>query len=556
MRLDSFEEVKKITESLIRIPSVVGAAGQETACAEKVYEYYAELPYFQKNPKQLYLLKTEDDAMDRHSAVAYVRGTKGSSRKTVILMGHIDTVGVDDFTPDSTIAFDPERIPEHLLKTEAIDPQVKADIESGEFLFGRGALDMKSGVACQMYVVKYFSEHPEELDGNLLAIAHCDEEDMSHGILTGLIDFKRLKAEEGFEYIASINSDYCTPYFEGDENRYIYFGAVGKLLPSFYIVGRETHVGQPYGGLDPNLIAAEITHRIELNTGLCDESHGEITMPPVSLKQADRKELYTVQTAGAAYCYYNFFTHSMSPKDVMEKVKTIAEEAFEAVIGRINASWREYCGKANFQYRELPWKARVLTYQEFYEELKGIHGDGFEAHIREFSHRLNQEQPLMDLRNFSVRIIEEAWKWSSDKNPAVILYFSSSYCPRVEVTGKDEKERRLISAVDEAVGREQPCCRNTIIKKWFFPYISDASFMAVCDDEEALAALEKNMPAWGEKYTHKVKDILEINVPVVNIGSHGQDGHKYTERVHQRYTFENVTNMIYNTVRELLPVAR
>ena len=132
-------------------------------------------------------------------------------------MGHIDTVGVDDYKPDPSIAFDPDRIPEYLLNMEGLDPQVKKDIESGEFMFGRGSLDMKSGVASQMYVVKYYSEHTDELDGNLLAIAHCDEEDMSHGILTGLLDLKRLKEEEGFEYIASINSDYCTPYYEGDE---------------------------------------------------------------------------------------------------------------------------------------------------------------------------------------------------------------------------------------------------------------------------------------------------------------------------------------------------
>jgi arginine utilization protein RocB len=195
---------------------------------------------------------------------------------------------------------------------------------------------------------------------------------------------------------------------------------------------------------------------------------------------------------------------------------------------------------------------RVYTYQEFYNELKSIHGDAFETHIKNFSKQLNQEQPLMDLRKFSVKVIQEAWKWSIDKSPATIIYFSSSYCPRVEVTGKDENEKRLISAVEEAIKQEQNHCSNNIVKKWFFPYISDASFMAVCDDESALVALEKNMPAWGDKYTHKVKDILEINVPVVNIGSHGQDGHKYTERVHQRYTFENVTNMIYNTVKALL----
>ena len=112
-------------------------------------------------------------------------------------------------------------------------------IESGEFMFGRGALDMKSGVAGHMYLMKYFSEHPEELNGNLVQIAECDEEDNSHGIITGVDYLLELKKKEGFEYIACINADYSTNYMPGDENRYIYYGSIGKLLPCFAAFGKE-----------------------------------------------------------------------------------------------------------------------------------------------------------------------------------------------------------------------------------------------------------------------------------------------------------------------------
>lgn len=552
MYLNSFDDVKDITRDLVAIPSVVGAKGQETACAKKVYDFYSALPYFQERPNQVYLLKTENDVIDRHNAIAYVKGTKGKSNKTVILMGHIDTVGIDDFSPEQCMAFDSEKIKSYLLQTKNIEDLVKRDIHSGEYFFGRGSLDMKSGVAAQMYVMKYFSEHPEELNGNIVAIAHCDEEDMSHGILTGLIDFERLKKEEQFEFIASINSDYTTPMYEGDENRYIYYGAVGKLLPSFYVIGRETHVGQPYGGLDPNLITAELTKRIDLNVELCDEALGETTFPPISLKQSDLKELYTVQTANKAYCYYNFFTHSMSPKDVLEKVRKIAVESFNSVISEMNCSYQKYCSQVGYDYLPLGWKCRVYTYEEFYKEVLEIRGLSFENHMREFSVKLNKEEPYIDLRIFSIKMLEEAWKFHPDQSPAIIIYFSSSYCPRVEITGKNDNEKRLIEAVEKAVNDEKYHCKNPIVTKYFFPYISDASFMAVCDDEDSLISLKNNMPAWGDKYSHKVEDILKINVPVVNVGSHGYDGHKYTERVHEAYTFGNVPNMIYKTVCNLL----
>lgn len=84
---------------------------------------------------------------------------------------------------------------------------------------------------------------------------------------------------------------------------------------------------------------AEITRQINLNTDLCDEAQGEVTIPPMGLKQADTKVGYTVQTALSAYGYFNFFTHSMSPKEVMDKVKGVADSAFNRVIDDINNNY-------------------------------------------------------------------------------------------------------------------------------------------------------------------------------------------------------------------------
>ena len=86
----------------------------------------------------------------------------------------------------------------------------------------------------------------------------------------------------------------------------------------------------------------------------------------------------------------------------------------------------------------------------------------------------------------------------------------------------------------------------------FYPYISDSSFMALSDDVETIDSLGNNMPAWNTKYFYNVDDVLAINVPVVNIGTFGKDGHKTTERVDMKYTFENVPNMTYNTILKLI----
>jgi arginine utilization protein RocB len=550
MYLNCFDEVKKLTTELVKIPSIVKTGG-EAECARAIYEYYRGLPYFQENPDYLLLQQTENDEIERHNVLAMVKGTKGNSNRTIILMGHLDTVGVDDFGALKAYACDPEKLPE-LLKSLRIEEDVIRDIDSGEYMFGRGALDMKSGVAGQMWLIRYFSQHPEELDGNIIAVAECDEEDNGHGIISALKVLKEWKRSYDLQYVAAINADYSTPYHDRDENRYVYFGTIGKLLPSFYVVGKETHVGQAYGGLDPNLLVAELTRLIDLNPDLCDEAQGEVTIPPISLKQTDFKDTYTVQTALAAYVYYNFFTHSMSPKDVMNAMKKKAVEAFDNVIRYVNESYERFCQAAGHVFTERPWKTRVYTWEEFYHELVADHGEAFEKHLEQFIVQMHRSNPAMDLRDFSVRIVEEAWSWARDKSPAIIVFYSSTMYANLEMTGKTENERRLLESVSASVQELQEYSDKPVVTKMFYPYISDSSFMALGSDMDGLGALQSNTPAWGVKYTHPMEDIAEINVPVVNIGTYGKDGHKLTERVHMRHTFEHVPNITYNAIKKLL----
>lgn len=552
MKLNSFEEVKRLTQEMVAIPSINKEPKGETAVAKYIYDYYMGLDYFKEYPERVKMFQTKNDFVERHSTYAYVKGTKGDSGRTVILIGHLDTVGVDDFGTIREYAFKCEELPEKLKETFKLSDEVLEDIESGEYMFGRGALDMKSGVAGHMYLIKYFSEHPEELDGNIIAIAECDEEDNSKGIITALDELVELKKKEGFKYIACINADYSTNYSPGDENRYIYYGSIGKLLPCFVAFGKAAHVGQAFSALDPNLLIAEITKKMSLNTDLCDIAQGEVAIPPVSLKQMDTKGPYTVQTALTAFSYYNFFTHGWDPAQVLAKSREVAVEAFDEVVDYLQGQYEKFCRLSNVPYVPLPWKTRVYTWKEFYDYLAGIHGQQFEKAIKEFTEKLHQDDPELDLRLFGLRVAEEAWKWCEDKSPAVILFFGSVFSARIEMTGKTDKEAALLNCVEAAVDKIRPEAQRQIKTRMFYPYISDSSFMAVCDDTLAVQALKDNMPQYGVKYTHDIDKIMEINVPVVNIGTFGRDGHMLTERVDMRQTFQNVPNITYETIKGLL----
>lgn len=553
MYLNSLEEVRRLTEEMVAIESIVrGEEGGETKVAQYIESFYKELDYFKENPSHLILQKTINDEVSRHNCISLVKGKKGNSNKTIILMGHIDTVGVDDFHQIKEYAFNCKELPAKLRELDLSD-KINKDIDSGEYLFGRGVLDMKGGVAGHMYLMKYFAEHPEELDGNLVHLAECDEEDNSHGVISALKIFSKWKEEFGLEYVAAINADYSTPYHSEDEDRYVYFGTIGKLLPAFYVTGKESHVGLAFSGLDPNQIVGEITRLMNLNTDLCDEAQGEVTIPPISLKQSDTKVGYTVQTALSAYSYYNFFTHRMSPRDVIGKVKEIGERAFDNVIDNLNSEYKKFCELRGNKFQSLPWKNRVYTWEELCFELEEEHGEKFKKDMNDFAKKLNEENPKMDLRDFSISIIEHVWKnWVFDKSPAVIIFYASTYSAPIEITGKDEREEVLLKSVKESIEKVQEGYERKIVQKYFYPYISDASFMAIDSNLDSLKALELNMPSWGNKYVHPIEDILKINIPVINIGTIGYDGHGIAERVDMKYTFEIVPNIAYNTILGVL----
>jgi arginine utilization protein RocB len=543
------DEVLFYTKQLVNVGSIVNTNG-EKEIAQALYTMISSFPYFIENPDYVIKPQTHDDRLERYNVLAFVKGKKGSSNKTVILMGHMDTVGIDDFTQLADKAFEPDQLLDE-LKKESLPPLVKEHAESGEWMFGRGVLDMKSGVASHLYLLKYYSEHPEELDGNLVFVSECDEEGSSNGILSAIKNLNIWKAEHSFEYVAAINSDFVSPRYEGDKNRYIYKGTVGKLLPSFFITGAETHVGSAFEGLDPNLLAAELTRQIDYNPELCNEAFGETTMPPVSLKQMDLKPNYTVQTALAAYVYYNFFIHSWTPKDVLEKLKEQAHIAFENALKLFFERYEQYCKLSGEPCKELGWKPRVMTYEEMESELVKVYGSGYTDHMKTFKDTLLLDESL-DVRMFAARVVEEAWKWMPDQSPAMILFYSSLYSPRIEVTGETEDERRLIEALEQAVRTVQPEYDEPIAVRSFFPYISDMSFVALSDNEEDLDAASRNNPSWGPKFYVNYQDIRDLNVPVINIGPYGLDAHKRYERMEMEYSLEIVPNLTNEVIRNVL----
>ncbi len=541
---------KKIEELTLELASIRGVVGtkEENHVVEKVYEKFMNMNYFKYHPDMVKYVYIKDDKLKRKSVLAMVKGEKSSSNKTVILIGHTDTVGISDYGNLMEYAANPLELTKKLNEVTLPDDAAK-DLESGEYIFGRGIFDMKCGVATLMTLVETISDDVENFEGNIVFAAVCDEEGNSGGMLSVVPELLKLREKENFDYLAVIDTDYSAPRYDGDDTRYVYVGTVGKLMPTFYIVGSEAHGGDPFKGIDPNQIAGAITNEINLNTKYSDIAEGEVCVPPITLRQQDLKTEYSVQTARTSYLYFNYGTHISTPDQVMEKVIDGANLAFQNVIDSLNAEYRKYCNLSGFPYEKLPWKARVMPYEKLYNLVKKEKGEEVDKLIDDLNEKL-LDDPNIDERMFALKIVEEIHKMWSDKDPVVIVYFSPPYYPHIYVEGKNPLEEKLLNTVNEIV--ENTESKYDIEVKKFYPYISDLSYAAAPKETDAVDSLKSNMPGFGVKYSLPIEEMQKLNLPVVNIGPFGKDAHKFTERLQKDYSFNIAPKLVYDTIINLL----
>ncbi len=543
------DRIEEIAIRLTEILSVSETKG-EVEVSEEVFKIFSEMDYYKENPNDLRYIEVPNDELGRKSVMAILRGKKGNSKETVVMIGHTDSVGISDYGNLRDYAHKPHELAEKFKEIKhTLREEVQKDLESGDYLFGRGIFDMKMGDAIIMGIMEHISKDLENFEGNLIFVAVCDEEVNSKGMLSSVPELVRLKEEENFEYLALLDTDYVTEEYPGDENKYVYVGAVGKLMPSFFVVGRETHVGESFGGIDPNQIVAEITRKINLNTEYCDVVDGEVSLPPITLKQRDLKPEYTVQIAKTANVFFNYATHSSTPDEVLQKMIKAADEAFNNAIESLNTNFKNFCKLAGREYTRLPWKSNVISYDELYDMVKEELGDELDRKLADYEKELMANDEI-DEREHSLKMVEFVHNLWSNREPVVVVYFTPPYYPHVYVEGKDEKDRRLLDSVKKAVDTTETDYK--VVYKKFFPAIADISYGAAPKDPKIIAALKDNMPGFGSKYNLPLEDMQKLDLPVLDIGSFGKDAHQFTERVHVDYSTRVAPVLVYKTIMNLL----
>ncbi|MCC8308923.1 M20/M25/M40 family metallo-hydrolase [Bacillus amyloliquefaciens] len=538
------EKIEAITKSLVALNSINGTLG-EGKKADYIKDMIKSFPYFQENPSHVWEQAIPEDPYGRKNIFAFIEGN-GESLNTVIYHAHLDTVGIEDFGPLKDIAFDSDRLAEYFSNYE-FDRDVQRDARSGEWMFGRGSVDMQSGIAVHLANLLHFSERRDQLPGHILFMANPDEESQHSGILTSISELKRLKQEKQLRYLAAINNDFITPLYEGDTTRYIYTGAAGKLLPCFAIYGREVHVGDTLSGIDPNLIASEITRRIHNNIHMAENIEGELVLPPTCLYQRDNKEAYNVQTAVSSYVYFNYFIYEKTAKEVMDQLTAVADEACKETEQKLSDYYDEYCERTSLPKKEMSWNVQVYSLEDYLKRLRSRGIDPAQCIGQAF-----QTYEHLELRMRCFKAVEELQKLDPEQGAKVIIFYAPPYLPHNYLKEESTRDRLLQHVIQEAVDKTAASTGETFAFKKFFPYLADGSFLSLHETDEEVSAFTDNFPGWDVIGTIPFKEIRELNIPSVNIGVYGKDGHKWTERVYKPYTFHVLPELIQQTTMHLL----
>ncbi|MDR1885590.1 MAG: M20/M25/M40 family metallo-hydrolase [Synergistaceae bacterium] len=540
------ESREKLLVDLVRIPSVTSSPYENDA-AVFVFDRLSGLDYFKKNPSHLSMISTPlegDESRPLHSVAARMMAP-AATKKTVVFVAHYDVVNVDVYGELAEYAFEPYELAMRLDPDE-LPERAAHDLLSGDYLFGRGIMDMKCGLALEMELLRDYDADRKLFDVNVILLAVPDEENNNCGMRGAVRYLADLKNSEGLEYIAGIDTEPGDPGLPDAKNQLVFLGALGKMLPAFYCAGIEAHVGNYYRGLSSALLSSQIVCAAEASPALADPVRGVCYPSWICLENRIISEGYSVTVPKKSITYFNCFVARKSPADVVEDMKRVANEAAERAVRQIEESRGELSRMGCSSNVILDSPVRVITYSELLTMAEAAFGGGAQDLRRHIS-GLVRQFGAVDIRSKGVAIIDEIAKVSGIKPPFIAVGFLPPYIPQ----RSSMNNYPLLRAVDRMIVYAFEKYRVAIDKAEFFAGLCDLSFMGFSGNMDDARVFNDNCPASGELYVVPFEEMTEIDMPVVNLSTCGYDAHRMTERLEKNYSLKILPELIAFTVNAL-----
>lgn len=542
------EKILKILTELTALKSRTGTSDENLA-SEYIFNYISGLEYFKAHRENCGLAEIESDPLKRRIPYGFIRGKSG---RTVILGGHFDVVDEFDYGDARELAYNIGEELEEALKKNPMTEEQKHDMDSGEWIWAKGAADMKGGLAVHMALLEEFSVKAMsgELEGSVLFIPVPDEESYSLGMRTAAGLLAEMKEKRALDYKLLINPE-PTDMVEG--RQIMFLGTVGKLMPVIMVQGISSHIGHCFDGFNPLSVLAGIYQQTNGSLVFVDRYKDEATMPPTWLKMRDLKEVYDVSIPLRAAGYFTVLSLNSGPDDILRKLTAISGHVAEEEVKKLEHTYFQYKQINKFETKpELGLHPRVYSFNRLRDELNARDGQRF-AEFYEEVYRKTADDIASGRTNYpdgTIGLMEKMLDFAGFTDPTVVIAFAPPYYPAVNgnmVSGKEFFAQRaydIIAGLSAEEGLE-------VAYQNFFMGISDNSYTAVTGDESGNRDFADAAPLWGEVYDIDFDAIKKINVPAIIYGPVGKEYHKWSERVNKKSLLHTVPRV----TRELIEQA-
>lgn len=522
------DQMLSVLNDLVSVGSIT-FSNEEKQLPLRVKSHLMNLSYFQENPNHIENHLTTDGRLFTTALYKNEQATK-----TIIMISHFDVVDIDDYGKLRHLAFRPLELTKELHNhKDHLPADALADLESGEWLFGRGTMDMKCGLVLQMSLLEKAAI--EDWKINLLLLTVPDEEVNSVGMREAIPKLLEISKTYNLNYTLFLNSEPMFSKVPEDPQYYFYTGSIGKILPSVLCFGKETHVGEPLSGVNAAWMTSVFSEKMEWNEQLCEEVNGQLCPPPTILWQKDLKKDYSAQIPHRSVSMYNMFLMKRNPAEVMEEFKKIAYDAANRMNTFIENKYKTFEINSPVRY-----KIRVLTYEELKEH--ACKRTSIE-HVERIENFVAKERKG-DNRQQSITIVDQLSIICQDLAPMIVLFYAPPYYPAIN-TGDDpiikDLSTKLITYAD--VTFELP-----LHPVDYFNGISDLSYAGLQDSLEMMDTYTKNLPGDEELYHIPFKEMAQLHAPVINVGPIGKDAHKNTERLHLPFAFQQLPKLLEHLI--------
>lgn len=527
------EYLLKMIEDLVSIPSVTESEN-ESLPGIWIKERLEKLPYFTQRKDHIIWVETPlEGACEKLRSLVVRVDALAPTNRTVLLISHYDVVGVSVYGEMACNAFDVKKI------TELLN-------DDNDVIYGRGTMDMKCGVAVETDIIEEFAANRELFDVNIVAAFVGDEENASAG-MRGVLPVLYKMKEEGTDFLTAINTEPGEAGYSGESGPAVFLGTLGKIMPSFYVRGRASHVGNYYSGFSSALAVSRIVSYAEGNPHFADPLNGKCEPSWICLDMGVIKKGYSVTVPDRAFVYFNCFTATNTPADVMAHMKIIAGYAMDQTSAQLAESYRNLlamgCEGKSFN---VP-RAKAYSLEDITEIARKNYGAEFDEELAKYI----KDLPPGDMRERGLKAVERISDMSGVEGPYAICFFLPPWLPvRTDFTG-EKRDMQTIAAARSV--------KDHLLKRYgiemreveLFAGLCDLSYVGAKVLNEDLQALEKNIPGWGDIYSIPMKEMQSLGLPVINLGPSGEDAHKKTERLRLGYSLDILPDLLRYTVKKI-----